>query len=289
MGTLTPLIHRYVTDRRDRAEISALTAADYRTHLAGLDHSFGDRPLGQLGAAAIDRWLATIGALAPASRRHYLSVVRGFCRWLVAQHRLRTDPTAHVPRVVQPRRDPRTLPVGDVGRLLCHTSRDPRAHAIVWLMVGCGLRCVEVSRLQVGDFDGRTLLVRGKGGHERTLPVPVRVAGALHRYLDVRGVVAGPLVRSELGPGGLAAKTISGYVRGWMIGAGVKACALDGRSAHALRRTCASDIADATGDVRIVQEVLGHARIETASRYVRRVPLDALRRAMEGRDYPAAA
>lgn len=288
MHTLTPHVSAYIAGRRNRGEITATTAADLRWTLAGLDASYGDRPLGMLGPAAIDRWLESIGHHAEATRREYLSRVRGFVRWMVATGKLRTDPTAHVPAIRQARRAPRTLTNEQVATLL-RTLPNARARAVVWLMVGCGLRCIEVARLRVEDYDplGRTVTVTGKGGHERTLPVPIRVQAAVNAYLDETRVTAGPLIRNELHPShGLSAKTLSGYLRGWLTDAGVKTRALDGRSAHALRRTCASDVADKWGDPRLVQAMLGHARLETTvAFYLRRATVDQLRQAMEGRAY----
>lgn len=287
MPTLTPLIKQYTQSRYERGEITRTTVRDLRWTLNGLAKSFGDRPLTQLGPAAIDRWLATIRDLSDATRREYLSRVRGFCRWLGDQRKINGDPTRHVPPIRQARRAPRTLEETEVARLL-RSAPDTRARAVLWLMVGCGLRCVEVARLRVEDYDGRTVVVCGKGGHERVVPVPVRVAAAVNAYLDDSGVTAGPLIRSELRSSqGLSPRTLSGYVRGWMVAAGVKARALDGRSAHALRRTCASDVAD-RADLRVVQQMLGHLRLETtAQHYLRPVPLAAMREAMEGRSYAA--
>lgn len=288
--TLRTHIAQYIRSRVSRGEISQSTARDLRWTLDGLAESFGQRPLKMFGPAAIDRWMKSVAHLAPATRREYLSRVRGFCRWMVAEGKLRTDPTAHVLPIRQARRAPRTLTEDQVAKLL-RTAPDARARAVLWLMVGCGLRCVEVSRLQVEDYDGRTIRVVGKGGHERVLPVPVRVAAAVNDYLEEVGVTAGPLIRSELHPTrGLSPRTLSGYVREWLVAAGVKSRALDGRSAHALRRTCASDIADAGWDVRVVQHVLGHARLETtAAHYLRPVSPKVMREAMEGRSYLAAA
>lgn len=286
MSSLRPLINEYVTGRRSRGEITASTAADYRWTLSGLDRSYGNRPLGMFGPAAIDRWMEDIGDLSDATRREYLSRVRSFAQWLVATGKIRTDPTAHVPTIRQARRSPRTLTESQVRDLLAALP-DRRARAVVALMVGCGCRCVEVARLRVEDYDGATIVVTGKGGHERALPVPAMVAAAVDAYLEEVGIVAGPLIRSTTLPTrGIAAKTLSGYVRGWMIDAGVKTRALDGRSAHALRRTAASDVMDHSGDVRIVQQMMGHARLETTARsYLRPVTMSQLREAMEGRRY----
>lgn len=291
MYTLTPYAGSYVNGRRARGEITRSTADDYRWTLSGLCESYGDRPLRMFGPAAVDRWLETVGHLADATRREYLSRVRSFTRWLVATGKLRADPTAHVPAVRQARHAPRTLTSEQVGRLLGVLTPNVRGTAVVWLMVGCGLRCCEVSRLRVEDYDphGRTILVTGKGQHERTLPVPLEVAEAVDAYLELVGVVAGPLIRSELVPTrGLSPKTLSGYIRGWMLSSMVKVRPGDGRSAHALRRTAASDVADRGADVRVVQEMLGHQRAETTIRhYYRRVTMGQMSEAMAGRTYSA--
>jgi integrase/recombinase XerC len=245
--------------------------------------------MSQFGPKAIDRWLESIATRAPATRREYLSRVRTFVRWLVAEGVIGSDVTAHVAPVTQPRQVPQTLTTDEVRRLL-HACPDERARAIVWLMVGCGCRCIEVSRLNVQDYDptSRTVVLVGKAGHQRQIPVPSNVADALDCYLDVVGRTAGPLVRTVEGQR-MAAKTVSSYVRRWMRDADVKSAPLDGRSAHALRRTAASDVMESSGDVRIVQEMLGHARNETTARsYLRPVAIATMRAAMEGREYGAA-
>ncbi len=286
MATLTTHMNQYLHGRRTRGEISASTAADYRWTLHGLVESFGDRPLHMFGPAAIDRWLETIGHHSDATRREYLSRARQFCGWLTATGRIRNDPTGHVPRIRQATHVPRTLTATQIAQLL-RVLPDNRARAIVWLMVGCGCRCVEVARLRVEDYDpdGRTILLTGKAGNERIIPTPTTVAQALDAYLDDAGIRSGPLIRSKLRPShGLSPKTLSGYLRCWLRQAAVKTRPHDGRSAHALRRTCASDVIDAGYDVRIAQHILGHARLETTVRhYVRPVTIRAMREAMEAR------
>lgn len=288
MSTLRTFVLAYVSGRHNRGEINASTAATFRWTLAGFDDSFGDRPLNQLGPAAIDRWLESVGHLADSTRREYLSRVRSFCQWLHANGHIPTDPTAHVPPIRQARRAPRTLNTAQVAALI-DVAPHARARAIIWLMVGCGCRCVEVARLQVEDYDplDRSVTLRGKAGHERTIPVPEGTAAALDAYMDETGVTAGPLIRSQLHPNrGISAKTISTYLRRMLREAGVKTRALDGRSAHALRRTCASDVLEYSGDLRAVQEMLGHQRLETTARaYLRPVTMQQLRSAMEGRHY----
>lgn len=291
MGTLTPHITTYITGRRNRGEIGKDTARNRRHSLRTLDRSFGTRALDRYTRHAIDRWLETIGHLAPSTRRLHLSAVRGFSAWLVTQGTIATDPTLHVPAISQPRSVPRAMPTAAVGRLLA-IAPDRRARAIIMLMVGCGLRCVEVSRLTVADYDpaSRSLAVTGKGGHERVLPVPADVWAAVDSYLSEAGVVGGPMIRSARdGNAGLHAATISSYVSRWMADAGLKTAQRDGRSAHALRHTCASDVLDGGADLRVVQEILGHQHLSTTSIYLRRASVGQMREAMEGRTYDAKA
>jgi len=154
-------------------------------------------------------------------------------------------------------------------------------------MVGMGLRCCEVERLEMGQWDRRAqvMVVRGKGSHERALPVPVEVSAALAAYLAEHPAGSGPLVRSYRRPTALAADTLSGMVSEWFRAAQVKRSARDGVSAHALRATAASDVLDVCGDLRVVQEMLGHQNLATTSIYLRRAGLPQMREAMSGRTY----
>lgn len=287
VSTLRPLIDRYLTTRRRRGELNAVSVRNLTSRLATLDRSFGARPIGQFGPAAVRTWLEDIGHLSPATRRAYLSTVRTFGRWLIEEGIVRHDPTRGVTKIVEPRRVPRAINGAQVAALLavCH---DSRSHAIVALMVGCGLRCIEVARLGESDYDERagTISVRGKGDHERVLPVPTMVARALSVYRAEHGRMSGPLIRSKHHPGsGLSRATVSLLVSRLFAEAGLKRRAWDGRSAHALRHTALSDVLDQCNDLRVVQAMAGHQNLATTSIYLRRASLGQMREAMEGRDY----
>ena len=284
-NTLQPLVTEYLRARTARGELLAQSARSMSYTLGRLADTHGRRPLTQFGPKTIDRWLEVIGGFAPATRRLHLSRARGLCAWMVANGHLKADPTRHVPTIRQPRHVPVTLTDWQVAALLA-VLPDTRAEAIVWLLIGCGLRCVELERLRVEDYDphARTILVRGKGGHERVLPVPTPTADALDRHLDVVGRRAGPVFAGQRGP--LRAVTFGVYVRRWLVESGVKVGALDGRSAHGLRRTAGSDVMARTGNLQLVQTMLGHAKPETTARfYLRPVSVEQLREAMEGRTY----
>lgn len=266
-----------------KGELTYTSARSMGARLDTLTRSFGERPVSNLGPAHIEVWLESLDYLEPASRHAYISTIRGFCKWLRREKLIRNDPLEHVSRVRIPRRVPRAITPAEVRRLILILP-DARAVAIVWLMVGLGLRCIEVAGLSGRDYDehARTMTVRGKGGHERVLPVPDEVHVALAAY----GFRSGPLIRRYDKPGrGLTPHTLSKYVSAWFQQAGVKQRPFDGRSAHALRHTAASDVLDRCKDVRVVQAMLGHSNVATTSVYLRRAKLDTLRDAMAGRDY----
>jgi integrase len=263
-------VARYVAERAARGEVGTSTAGDLASRLGGLAACCPR--LADLDRRAVQTWQATIGDRKATTRRSYLSTVRTFCRWAVAEGLLEHDPTAELSRIREPRTVPRALPAAQLARLHL-VLPDRRAELIVALMCQLGLRCVEVARLEVPDWDpaAATIFVRGKADNERVLPVRPEVAVLLNGYL------AG---RSSGAVFGISAGQISRLVGGWMRAAGIKARPYDGVSAHALRHTMASDMLERCGNVRLVQQALGHASLATTQRYLRRADLDQLRKAM---------
>lgn len=150
---------------------------------------------------------------------------------------------------------------------------DPRAVAIVAVMERMGLRCVEVARLEVADWDRaeRLIYVWGKGGRRRTVPVPDDVAAALAPH--VRDRDRGPIF-------GIGAARLSQLVSQWMRQAGLKSEARDGKSAHALRHRAATEAYRRTKDLQAVQQLLGHKNVATTDRYLARADLDRVRAAL---------
>lgn len=285
MSTLTPLIVRYLASRASSGTYGPYSLTVVRPRLMSLAAHHGNRPLDQLTEARVEAWLASSGVVAASSYDAYLASVRQFCRWAVKHGHLPTDPTAELHRRKLPRSVPRALDVDAVDRILnaCHDQRDT---VTVWLMVGCGLRRGEVARATWADYDrtAHVLTVHGKGGHERLVPVPTRVRAALRALPDAR---SGPILHHD--GAAYAPATIGRRVTAIMRRAGVKHGARDGVSGHALRHTAASDVLDQCGDLRIVQEMLGHAQLSSTSIYLRRAGIGRMADAMEGRTYGHAA
>jgi integrase len=258
---LADAVTAYVTDRQARGEISAQTAKQFAWRLRLLVDAHPALEVAALTRDHVLDWQARTGGQRPATRRGYLSTLRTFCGWALDAGLLDTDPTARVAKVRDTHSEPRYLSPARVARLAM-VLPDERAGLIVGLMHDLGLRCVEVARLAVADWDpaAAELRVVGKGGHVRYMPVLDDLAVLLDRRCLVR---RGLLI-------GVTAERISVLVSGWMAAAGIKTGRYDGVSAHALRHTAASNLLDGCDNVRLVQEFLGHQSLATTERYLRR-------------------
>jgi len=264
----------YVTDRAERGEISARTATAHRNRLRRVVRHVGDCDCCDFGPAEVTSWQRAVGTQKPGSRKILYSTLRGFCRWMAQEGIVEVDPAARLlGRVRQPTAAPRALSGAQLARLV-GVLPNPRARVVVALEARLGLRCMEVSGLDVTDWDRdtQTLFVQGKNDSQRKLPVPHDVAELLDAYVGER--TSGPLI-------GCRPDGISKLVVGWMKLAGLKSAARDGISAHALRHTAASDLYQQTHDLKLAQKLLGHKNVQTTDRYLRPGDLDELRAALQ--------
>jgi integrase/recombinase XerC len=286
-NTLNEYIAAYISARVRRGELEPITVRNISNHLYGFARSFGRRPVGQLGPKAVERYIERMetAGLAKSTQAARLSSLRTFARWCVLERIVDRDWMLAAPRVRRPRQVPRDMESVHVTAIIA-AARTDRERLIAWLWWGCALRCIEVSRLHVDDYDPvtHTFHVTGKAGHERVVPVPGPVVAAMSEYLSDAGHGSGHLIRRETDRGGpVSAERISGIGRRLVADAGVKVRNYDGRSAHGIRAAAASDMYDACGDPLTVQEYLGHANLQTTSVYLRRRKVEAVRAAQNAR------
>jgi site-specific recombinase XerD len=269
----------YVAFRVAEGGYGPVTAANARKVIRSFTDVTDVAPA-RLKAEHFEDWRAS-KRLTSEGLRTQLSILRNWCRWMVAKDHLRRDPMATVRNPRRARAVPRSRTAEEVARIL-DAAPTKRERLIVLLMVQEGLRCGEVSRLEAGDvdFERRSVRVVGKGGHHRLLPISEETWRALLDYLEGKRNYAGPLVRSFAdGKSGITPHTIGLLVRGVMREAGVPG------SAHSLRHTAASDVLERCGDITVVKEMLGHASISTTEIYLRTTSAARLRDAMSGRAY----
>lgn len=242
----------------------------------------------EISRGHVERWLEDgRRRLAPSTVVTQFGVIRVFCRWLLDEGTVATNPLRGVPLPKAPRRPHRNLSGDQVGKLLdvCENDRD---ELIVLLGVQLGLRRAEIARIDVADIDWSTRSIRiaGKGGHVREVPLTVEAELALERYLDRRQIRSGWLFPSSSVPGRpTSIPRLGERVTELCYLAGIKRRAYDGVSTHALRHTAASDVWASTRDLLAVKELLGHSSVATTQVYVAGLGREALREAIEGRVY----
>jgi integrase/recombinase XerC len=207
-----------------------------------------------------------------------LSSLRSFGAYLVRRGVRADNPAELVAMPKRPKTLPRFLTAEDAGRLV--EAPDPaspagrRDRAILEVLYGSGLRVSELCGLDVGDLElgEGTLRVRqGKGGKDRVVPVGGLATAALHEYLEARPMLRHPrsgaqhpqaLFLSQRGAR-LTARSVARLVDRGCLQAGTAARV----SPHALRHSCATHMLDEGADLRTIQEILGHASLQTTQRY----------------------
>jgi site-specific recombinase XerD len=162
-------------------------------------------------------------------------------------------------------------------RLLEHdgpmTSRETRNHAMLAMLIGCGLRRSELLGLTLASLQQReehwvVADLVGKGGHMRTVPVPTWVKAAIDVWTTVAGITDGAVIRAINRAGrvwgdGMSPRVLWEVVRSAAVRAGIQKLA-----PHDLRRTCARLCHVAGGELDQLQVLLGHVSIQTTERYL---------------------
>ena len=229
-----------------------------------------------VGAPQLRSFLTTVaGGLGARSRARLISTLRGFFAFAVEEGFCRRDPTLTLLAPKSGRKLPAVLTRGEVERLLAvPDSADAaglRDRVILEILYGCGLRVSELCGLDVADLDGAEgiLRVRGKGGKERIVPVGAPALEAVRDWLDAgRPEMLGPRGGSSLlvnrRGGRLSRVSVWKRLKVLAAGAGLRSERL---TPHTLRHTYATHLLEGGADLRVVQELLGHADISTTEIY----------------------
>jgi integrase/recombinase XerD len=218
--------------------------------------------------------------LSPATVARHVVSVRALYRFLVREGHLSADPTVALGVPRQPRSLPKAIPIADVERLIDLPAADllgRRDRAILEVLYGTGVRISELAALDVDDLDidaGSVLVRSGKGGKGRIVPVGKAARRAVGDYVTVTR----PELTKKLkgGPAGHRAALFLNARGGrlsrqgcWKIlKAYARVAGLEDKvSPHTLRHSFATHMLDAGADIRVVQELLGHANVTTTQVY----------------------
>ena len=255
------------------------------------------RSLSTADHGSIRGWLGTLAVdHAPRSRARALASVRALYRYLVTTGRVSSNPARTVRSPKLPIRLPRVLPVDEVFVVLAVPGKEGplglRDRALFELLYGSGLRVSEACGLDVDDLDlrSRTVRVFGKGRKERLCPMNAGCVTALRRWLERRGeVLAKPAAGQDPAAlflnhrgGRLTSRSVARHLDRTVL-----QLALQRRvSPHALRHSFATHLLAGGADVRVIQELLGHASLSTTQKYTQ-VSIEQLQ-AVYDRTHPHA-
>lgn len=275
---LQPRIDAFITYLRVERQLSVHTRDNYQRHLGEacrLLQADGLEEWAQLSAAAVRRLVVRLhrhGQQAPRSIATKMSALRSFLDYLVQQGVLQANPARGISTPKQGRPLPKNLDVDQVYQLLnLPQSSDPlavRDRAIMELFYSSGLRLSELVALNVDDLDRheRQLRVIGKGNKERLVPVGRLALEWIDKWLQLRPqwIQAGEtaLFVSQQ-KRRLSCRTIQQRLAAW----GQRQQLAPHVHPHKLRHSFATHLLESSGDLRAVQELLGHANLGTTQIY----------------------
>jgi integrase/recombinase XerC len=257
------------------------TVENYRRDVREFFAFIGDQELAALQAKDIRAWVYYLNGRNKAnSVARKISALRTFFRYLVRQGVLDVDPTAAVSMPKLGRHMPVFLSVDEVFGLLEEPGSQDlfqrRDTAILELLYSTGMRVAEIVNLSLAQLDFAAGMVRvlGKGKKERLIPVGSQALDAVTGYLDQRAqllakrLAQGKKVDGEAlflnnRGGRLTTRSIERMVQAYALRAGITAPV----TPHALRHSFATHLLEMGADLRVVQELLGHASLSTTQKY----------------------
>ena len=264
---------RYLEHLRSERRLAAHTLEAYARDGRLLHELAADRDPASLGPQDVRRFVATLHGrgLAPRSLARVLSSWRGYYGWLVAQGAARANPCEGVKPPRGAKRLPEALSPDQAVQLVSRAVSEPldlRDRALFELAYSCGLRVSELTGLDLGALDAKASEARilGKGGKTRIVPVGRAALEAIDAWMPARAKLAGPgepaLFVGRAGKR-ITARDVQRRIKAWAAAAGLP---IDVHP-HMLRHSFASHVLQSSGDLRAVQEMMGHASIASTQVY----------------------
>ncbi len=269
-------VQGFLDHLQQERRLSGHTVQAYRRDLAALsgfcrEHGLpGWDGLDVADVRAYAAWLHRRGKGGRSVQRA-LSAARTFYRYLLREGLAKTNPALGVVAPKSARKLPKVLEADRVSALLDVGEQDAlavRDRAIMELMYSSGLRLSEVIGLRMRDMDLRegVVEVTGKGNKQRIVPIGRYACDAIRRWLETRAAFCSSdevsLFVSRRGKS-MSPRSVQQRIRRWAVARGLGTHV----HPHMLRHSCASHLLESSGDLRAVQELLGHADIRTTQVY----------------------
>ncbi|HRY76635.1 MAG TPA: tyrosine-type recombinase/integrase [Candidatus Paceibacterota bacterium] len=209
------------------------------------------------------------------TRARKLSAIKSLFNYLDHEGIISANPVSGIEAPKLPEKEPTYLTQAEYQNLIATVKREAtpfylsRDLAIVVLLLGTGVRLSELVGLTLDrvnlEHSGRSIKVRGKGNKERIIPLTDEVVATLEQYLKIRpDVSSNHLFISRLGDE-LHARSVYGLVKKYLKATGIKKMKM---AVHSLRHTFGTSLMNSGVNIVVIQELLGHKKIETTRRYL---------------------
>jgi integrase/recombinase XerC len=266
-------VERWLSHLRHERRLALHTLEAYARDVRELAGLAAGRDIASLAAPDIRRFVATLHGRgrSPRSLARTLSAWRGLYTWLARGRLVAANPCAGVKAPRAPRHLPQALSPDEAVRLVTAADASdlaPRDRALFEMAYSCGLRVSELTGLALDSIDTQAGEVRvtGKGSKTRIVPVGAPALAAVAAWLQVRTRFARPAEKAlfvgrrgaRLGP-----REVQKRIKLWAAAAGLEVDV----HPHMLRHSFASHVLQSSGDLRAVQEMLGHASIASTQVY----------------------
>ncbi|HKY27611.1 MAG TPA: tyrosine recombinase XerC [Pyrinomonadaceae bacterium] len=284
------LLNQFLEHLRYERNVSEHTLRNYSSDLTQfLDHlspahaQTGKRnlpPVQQIDHLTIREWLSSLHSehKKKSSIARKLAALRTFFQFLVREGAVEVNPAKLVSTPRLEKRLPRHLSIEEAIKFIetpdIETDLGKRDRAILELMYATGVRVSELTKMNIGDLDFKTKLVRviGKRRKERIVPFGDPASDSLKNYLSVRDRFLSSAPISQREPDALflnyQGTRITTRSVGRMVEKYIRICAgMHDISPHDLRHTFATHLLDSGADLRDIQELLGHARLSSTQIY----------------------
>jgi site-specific recombinase XerD len=283
------LITKFLQYLATERGFSPRTVEAYRHDLSKFTlylNSIGRFEVSSIGRADIGAFISSLATSnAEVTKARKLSVIKSFFNYLEQMDVIGNNPATHVIAPKIPQKEASYLNVEEYQRLI-QTVRDvatphylQRDLAIVTLFLHTGVRLSELVSLTLGSIDltSQMVVVKGKGNKERPIPLNGDVIEVINKYLAKRPTVdSDSLFISKLGKG-LSSRSVHHLIKRYLREAGINKKKV---GVHSLRHSFGASLLDKGVNLVVIQELLGHTKLETTRRYLH-INKDDLRTAVD--------
>lgn len=253
--------------------LSPLTRENYARDIRLLLTLADKTPLDQLSSNHIRRFIGSVHGqgIGGKSIARHLSAWRGFFNFLTQRHGFTSNPCTGLKPPKSPKTLPQALSTDQAIQLVAIEGDDPltiRDRAILELFYSSGLRLAELVNMNIDalDLSNGTAIVTGKGNKTRIVPIGSHAVAALRNWIGVRASLtqaSEPALFVNHRGKRISSRAVQYRMKEWAIKQGISADV----HPHMLRHSFATHVLQSSGDLRAVQEMLGHANISTTQVY----------------------